>query len=79
MPDYVLMIIVSLGTCYVAFAIFVGLESLECSHGKTGWQEDLRIAWEAAAWPVALVPWREGLSMWLPAGKHHADQLVIAP
>lgn len=79
MSEYLTTVLVALGCAYVMIAVFVGVEALECSHGRTGLQADLRIVWEAAIWPLVLLPWREWFSMWLPNGKHVLGKWVIAP
>lgn len=79
MPDYSITILVALACMYLMTAVFMAVQSLECSHGARGRAEDLRVAWEAVLWPLVHVPWRQWFSWWLPTGKHWKGMWVIAP
>lgn len=50
---------------YVLIGLYVLAETLSVKHVRTyGARVRARIAWEAAAWPIAVLPWRELPSLW---------------
>lgn len=49
---------------YVLVALYVLAETLNTKHVRTYGADKARIAWEAAAWPVMVLPWRELPLLW---------------